>query len=84
MKYPYPQRHVIMPLYLCALPYPQTPRLLDGPVDVKWVRLSEVEPDEFLPADRELLRRFREKPERVTEKAGFLWNAWREERGPHA
>lgn len=73
IHYAYPQRTVTMLLYLCALPGEQSPRCLDGPVDVKWVTPDRLEPEKFPAADRPLIAAIQKKPQQFMTKAAVLW-----------
>jgi len=72
----YPQRTVTMLLYLCRLTDGYEPKLLDGPVDVKWVDLGEINSEEFLAADKPLMEYLRRYPDAVLEKAEVLWKTF--------
>ena len=69
----YPELTVTMLVFLCKLTGEYAPKLLDGPVDVKWTALPDIHSDEFLEADKPLMEYLRKHPEQVLEKAEMLW-----------
>ena len=75
----YPDISVIMMLFLCELTGEYAPRLLDGPVDVKWTALPDIQSEEFLAADKPLMEYLRDHSQQVLEKADMLWAGYRQQ-----
>lgn len=71
----YPELTVTMLVFLCKLTGEYAPKLLDGPIDVKWVPLAALCPEEFLEADRPMIAALRCHHEQVLELAGNLWQS---------
>ncbi len=69
------ERSLIILLFLCRLPYPQEPKLMDGPTGSAWVRIRDLDPETFLPAGRAFLHWMRKHVSESIRKADLLWDA---------